>query len=86
MTDKETGGKALPSDLARLRDGWEAVKAYKTQSLRQMSIQESLRHLLNLHRAFEPQLRQTEALFRADRLAHLEELQQRLSMLDASRE
>jgi len=69
------------NNLRRARDGWEAVEAVKDRLLRQMTIQESLRHLLELQRAFEPQLRQTEHLFRAERQAYLEELQRRLAML-----
>jgi len=80
--EQEPAGK----ELSRMRDGWDAVEAYETQLLRQMTIEESLRHLLALHRAFEPQLQQTEKLFRAERLAYLEELQSRLAMLDVGRE
>jgi len=77
-------------DLSRMRDGWREVEAEETRLLAlrqssgqaQMSIQDGLRHLLALQRAFEPHLQQTEALFRADRLAYLEELQRRLAQLD----
>ena len=41
----------------------------------------SLRQLLALQRTFEPHLQQTESLFRAERLAYLEELQRRLAQL-----
>ena len=81
-------------DLSRVRDGWREVEAGETRLLAlrpvseaasgqaQMSIQDGLRHLLlALQRAFEPHLQQTEALFRADRLAYLEELQRRLAQL-----
>ena len=46
--------------LGRVRDGWDGVEAEETRLLRQMTVQESLRQLLALQRAFEPQLRQTE--------------------------
>ena len=77
-------------DLSRVRDGWREVEAEETRLLAlrqssgqaQMSIEDGLRHLLALQRAFEPHLQQTEALFRADRLAYLEELQRRLAQLD----
>ena len=69
------------NNLSQVRDGWDAIEAEETRLLRQMTVQESLRHLLALQRAFEPQLRQTEGLFRADRLAYLEELQRRLATL-----
>ena len=68
-------------DLSRVCDGWDEIEAEETRLLRQMTVQESLRHLLTLQRAFEPQLQQTEELFRAERLAYLEELQRRLGML-----
>ncbi len=67
--------------LGRVRDGWDEVEAEETRLLRQMTVQEGLRHLLALQRAFEPQLQQTEEHFRAERLAYLEELQRRLAAL-----
>ena len=69
-------------NLNRVRDGWDEVEAEETRLLRQMTVQESLRHYLALQQAFEPQLQQTEELFRAERLAYLEELQRRLAALD----
>jgi len=67
--------------LSQVREGWDEIEAEETRLLRQMTVQESLRHYLALQRAFEPQLRQTEPLFRAERLAYLEELQRRLATL-----
>ncbi|MBL7062687.1 MAG: hypothetical protein ISS49_00580 [Anaerolineae bacterium] len=69
-------------NLSRVRDGWDEVEAEEIRLLRQMTVQESLRHYLVLQQAFEPQLQQTEPLFRAERLAYLEELQRRLAALD----
>jgi hypothetical protein len=71
-----------PENLARLRHGWEEVQAEETRLLRAMTIEESLRELLLLQRAFEPQLQRTEALFRVERIAYLEDLQRRLFALD----
>jgi hypothetical protein len=68
-------------DLSRVRDGWQEVEAEETRLLSQMTIQDSLRQLLALQRTFELHLQQTEALFRAERLAYLEELQRRLAQL-----
>jgi len=98
LTEQRSPGATGPSeqeestwdDLSRVRDGWREVEAEETRLLAlrqssgqaQMSIQDGLRHLLALQRAFEPHLQQTEALFRADRLAYLEELQRRLAQLD----
>ena len=69
-------------NLRRVREGWDEVEAEETRLLRQMTIQESLAHWLALQRAFEPWLRETESLFRAERLAYLEELQRRLAKLE----
>ena len=88
--EQRSSGVASPSeqeeatwgDLSRVRHGWQEVEAEETRLLSQMTIQDSLRQLLALQRAFEPHLQQTEALFRAERLAYLEELQRRLAMLD----
>ena len=57
------------------------MEAEKARLLRQMTVQESLLQYLALQRAFEPHLRRTEAVFRAERLAYLAELQRRLSRL-----
>ncbi len=70
------------NDLSRARAGWDEVEAEETRLLRQMTVQESVRHYMALQRAFEPQLQQTEALFRAERAAYLEELQRRLAKLN----
>jgi len=86
---RSSGAKSLSEqeeatwgDLSRVRDGWQEVEAEETRLLCRMTIQDSLRQLLALQRAFEPYLQQTEALFRAERLACLEELQRRLAQLD----
>ncbi len=68
-------------NLSWVRDGWDDIKAEETRLLRRMTVPESLRHLLTLQRTFESQLQQTESLFRAERLAYLEKLQNQLSML-----
>ena len=70
------------SELSRAREGWNEIEAEEIRLLHQMTVQESARHYLALQRAFEPQLQQTESLFRAERIAYLEELQRRLSKLD----
>ena len=67
--------------LRRLRTGWREAEWEQVRLLRRCTTQESLRDLLSLQVTFEPQLRQTESLFRAERLAHLERLQERLARL-----
>ncbi len=69
-------------DLSRVREGWAAIEAQETRLLRQMTVEESLQQLLVLHRTFEAQLQETEPLFRAERIAYLEELQRRLLKLE----
>ena len=72
-------------DLRQVRARWQAVEAEERRLHAPMSIQDSLRQWLALQRAFEPQLQQTEAIFRAGRLAYLEELQRRLASLGEKR-
>lgn len=70
------------SSLSRVREGWEALEAERARLLRRMTVQEGLEQYLALQRAFETQLRQTEALFRPERMAYLAELQRRLARLE----
>ncbi len=65
-------------DLSTLRDGWEEVEAFETQLLREMTLEQSLAAQVALQIEFEPQLQETDALFRPDREAALIELQKRL--------
>jgi len=83
MADSSVSTRSAGRDggLNRVREGWDEIEAEETRLLRQMTVQESLRHYLALQRAFEPQLQQTESFFRAERLAYLEELQRRLAAL-----
>lgn len=68
--------------MSRVREGWEALEAERARLLRQMTVQEGLEQYLALQRAFEPQLRQTEPLFRPERMAYLAKLQRRLARLE----
>jgi hypothetical protein len=70
------------NDLSQVRIRWQEAEAEERRLLARMTIQDSLRQWLALQLAFEPQLQETEALFRAERLAYLEELQRRLARLD----
>lgn len=72
-------------DLRQVRARWQAVEAEERQLLSPMTIADSLRQWLTLQRTFESQLQQTEGLFRAERLAYLEELQRRLASLGENR-
>jgi hypothetical protein len=68
-------------DLRVVRTGWDEIEANETHLLRELTIEEGIHQLIALQRAFEPQLRETEGLFRADRTLYLIELQRRLSRL-----
>jgi hypothetical protein len=68
-------------DLSRHREGWDRVDAEETRLLKEMTVKESLYHLLTIQDSFESQLQRTESLFRAERLAHLQDLQRRLRRL-----
>ena len=83
MAQSEEYGKNSQqiSNLSRIRDGWDEVEAEETRLLRRMTVQESLGHFLSLQNAFEHQLQRTESLFRAERVAYLKNLQDRLSRL-----
>jgi hypothetical protein len=69
-------------DLSQVRARWQAVEAEERRMLVQTTVQNSLRQWLALQQAFESQLQETEGLFRAERLAYLEELQRRLARLN----
>lgn len=68
-------------DLRQVREGWKAIEDERARLLRRMTVQESVAQYLALQRAMEPQFRQTEALFRPERMAYLAELQRRLARL-----
>lgn len=68
-------------NLRILRDGFDALHREETLSLRAMTIEESIRQWVELQKAFERQLQQTEALFAQDRFDALVELQARLQRL-----
>ncbi|MFQ5858846.1 MAG: hypothetical protein ACE5LU_24870 [Anaerolineae bacterium] len=68
-------------DLSAVRTDWDEIEAEETRLLRELTVDEGIRQLIALHRAFESQLQETEDLFRADRAAYLIKLQQRLSQL-----
>ena len=72
----------IPEDLTRLREGWKEAEIEEVRLLRNMTIQESIGHLLSLQDAFEPNLQRSETLFRSERLATLEDLQKRLIKLE----
>ncbi len=68
-------------DLSAVRQGWEEVERAEARLLRNLSAQESFGQWLRLQRVFEPQLRDTAALFGPERRSALSELQSRLRRL-----
>lgn len=68
-------------DLSAVRQGWEEVERAEVRLLRNMTAQESFGQWLRLQRVFEPQLRDTAALFGPERRSALAELQSRLRRL-----
>ena len=68
-------------DLSSVREGWEAAEEAKWESLRALTVQESLEIWLGLQQAFEPQLQETAPIFAEDRRQALVELQDRLQRL-----
>jgi len=68
-------------DLSAARQGWEKVEQAELHLLCRMSPQEGFRQWLQLQRLFEPQLRETSALFGPERQSALAELQTRLRRL-----
>ena len=68
-------------DLSAVRQGWGEVERAGTHLFRGMTAQESFRQWLELQEVFEPQLRETSALFGPERQLALAELQSRLRRL-----
>jgi hypothetical protein len=65
-------------DLRAVRQGWAEVVRTEAHLFWSISEQESFRQWLQLQQVFEPQLRDTSALFAPDRQSALAELQTRL--------
>ena len=68
-------------DLRAIRQRWEEGELVEVHLLRSTTAQESFRQWLQLQRLFEPQLRETMALFGPERQSALAELQTRLRRL-----
>ncbi len=68
-------------DLSAVRQGWEQVERVEARLLRKITAQESFGQWLQLQQVFEPQLRDTAALFGPERRSALAELQSRLRRL-----
>ena len=70
--------------LSQVRGGWAEIETVETQLLRDLSIEDGVRQVLELQRGFEAQLQQTEAVFRQPRNQTLIQMQARLATLNRS--
>jgi hypothetical protein len=68
-------------DLSTVRQGWDEIEKAEERLTSRMTPQESLRYWLQLQATFESQLRETSALFGAQRASDLADLQARLRRL-----
>jgi len=68
-------------DLSAVRQGWGEVERVEARLFCSTAVQESFRQWLQLQQVFEPQLRDTSALFGPERQSALAELQARLRHL-----
>jgi len=68
-------------DLSAVRQGWEEVERAEARLSYSKTTQESLRQWLQMQQVFEPQVRDTAALFGPERRSALAELQSRLRRL-----
>jgi len=65
-------------DVKAWREKWEAMDRTDIQSLREMTIEESVKIYLSLCHAIAPLIEETRDVFFADRKAYLVELQEQL--------
>ena len=72
--------------LRQVRDGWAELEVVETRLLRDLSIEDGVRQVLELQHQFEAQLQQTEAVFRQGRNQDLMKMQARLATLNRSNE
>jgi hypothetical protein len=71
-------------ELSSLRENWDEVEKWETESLRRKTIFESAAELEALYSEFREELDRTEPLFRSERISYLIDLQTRLSKLRGS--
>ncbi len=71
-------------DLSQAWQGWAELDALETQLLRRLTVAQGMQQYLALQREFEPQLQESEAVFRQQRIDALVQLQARLATLNSS--
>ncbi|MDX2043364.1 MAG: hypothetical protein SF097_19260 [Acidobacteriota bacterium] len=65
-------------NLKNWKQQWEAMDRANLRSLREMTIEESVKSYLSLCHSLAPFLEESRSVFLADRAAYLTELQERL--------
>ncbi len=78
MAEATVNATFIMHTLRVLRERWDMPEEDETRLLRQLTVHESVQQWLELQRAFEHQLQETEALFGPERRAALAQLQARL--------
>ncbi|MGV8122498.1 MAG: hypothetical protein AB2L14_22295 [Candidatus Xenobiia bacterium LiM19] len=71
-------------ELSSLRENWDEVAKWETESLRGMTVFETVAELEALFSEFREELDRTEQLYRQERVQYLIELQARLMKLKSS--
>jgi len=71
-------------ELSSLRENWDEVAKWETESLRGMTVFETVAELEALFSEFREELDRTEQLYRQERVQYLIELQARLLKLKSS--
>lgn len=71
-------------ELSSLRENWNEVAKWETESLRGMTVFETVAELEALFSEFREELDRTEQLYRQERVQYLIELQARLLKLKSS--
>ena len=70
-------------DLRQARQDWTEIEVFETQLLRHLTPEQGIQQYLALQREFEPQLQETEGIFRQQRIHALIQLQARLVTLNS---
>jgi|GEM_PF-1588346 len=78
------GDLQIMRELSSLRENWDEVAKWETESLRRMTIFETVAELEALFSEFREELDRTEQLYRQERMQYLIELQARLLKLKSS--
>jgi molybdopterin converting factor small subunit len=78
------GDWQIMRELSSLRENWDEVAKWEAESLRGMTVFETVAELEALFSEFREELDRTEQLYRQERLQYLIELHARLMKLKSS--